>query len=163
MRLLRLGLLFVAGCAAASSPGSVPATRTSVVEIGGGRGSSPEVISVQAGVVRLMHSIPSGARLRATTLEGLDEANRHLSELRRVTKPGGWIVVTTLFAFPEHGFPDDYFRYTRNGLAQVLSEAGWTDIETAYMGEFRLRLDDHGEGPINKRDIPMHGMAVARA
>lgn len=85
-----------------------------------------------------------------------------LPELRRVLKPGGWLVVTTLFAFPEHGFPDDFYRYTRNGLAGLLEDAGFTDIETAYAGEFRLMLNDHGEGPINKRDVPMHVMAVAR-
>ena len=85
-----------------------------------------------------------------------------LPELRRVIRPGGWIVVTTLFAFPEHGFPDDFYRYTRNGLAGLLEDAGFTDIETAYAGEFRLMLDDHGEGPVNRRDIPMHVFAVAR-
>lgn len=85
-----------------------------------------------------------------------------LPELRRVMQPGGWLVVTTLFAFPEHGFPDDFYRYTRNGLAGLLEDAGFKDIETAYAGEFRLTLDDHGEGPINKRDIPMHVFAVAR-
>lgn len=85
-----------------------------------------------------------------------------LPELRRVIRPGGWLVVTTLFAFPEHGFPDDFYRYTRNGLAGLLADAGFTDIETAYAGEFRLMLDDHGEGAINKRDIPMHVFAVAR-
>src|SRR5690606_21920552 len=119
-------------------------------------------------VVADIHSLPhdwtgrfSGV-LCSEVLEHVRRPVRGLTELRRVTKPGGWIVVTTLFAFPEHGFPDDYFRFTRNGLAQVLSEAGWTQIETAYMGEFRLMLDDHGEGPVNKRDIPMHVMAVAR-
>ena len=70
--------------------------------------------------------------------------------------------MTTLFAFPEHGFPDDFYRYTRSGLAGLLEDAGFTDIDTAYAGDFRLMLDDHGEGPINKRDIPMHVFAVAR-
>jgi hypothetical protein len=36
-------------------------------------------IEVQAGSVQLRHTIPSGGRLRATTLEGLDDANRHLT------------------------------------------------------------------------------------
>ena len=85
-----------------------------------------------------------------------------LPELRRVIRPGGWIVVTTLFAFPEHGFPDDFYRYSRNGLAGLLEDAGFTDIETAYAGEIDLTLDDHGEGPINQRRVPMHVFAVAR-
>lgn len=86
-----------------------------------------------------------------------------LPELRRVIRHGGWIVVTTLFAFPEHGFPDDFYRYTRSGLAGLLEDAGFTDIGTAYAGDFRLMLDDHGEGPVNRRDIPMHVFAVAKA
>ena len=85
-----------------------------------------------------------------------------LPELRRVMQPGGWLVVTTLFAFPEHGFPDDYYRYTRSGLAGLLEDAGFTDIETAYAGEFELMLDDHGEGRVNRRQLPMHVFAVAR-
>lgn len=100
--------------------------------------------------------------LCSEVLEHVRQPVRALTELRRVTKPGGWIVVTTLFAFPEHGFPDDYFRYSRSGLAQVLSEAGWTDIETAYAGEIAVTLDDHGEGAIHHRKIPMHVFAVAR-
>lgn len=101
--------------------------------------------------------------LCSEVLEHVRRPVRALSELRRVTRPGGWIVVTTLFCFPEHGFPDDYFRYTRNGLEQVLSEAGWTEIETAYAGEVPMVLDDHGEGLVNRRRVPMHVMAVARA
>lgn len=85
-----------------------------------------------------------------------------LPELRRVMRPGGWLVVTTLFAFPEHGFPDDFYRYTRNGLAGLLEDAGFTDIETAYAGEIDLTLDDHGEGMRNHRKLPMHVFAVAR-
>ena len=33
-----------------------------------------------------------------------------LPKLRAAMKPGGWLIVTTLFAFPEHGFPDDFYR-----------------------------------------------------
>lgn len=85
-----------------------------------------------------------------------------LPELCRVIRPSGWLVVTTLFAFPEHGFPDDFFRYTRSGLAGLLEDAGFSDIETAYAGEFGIVLNDHGEGLINRRQLPIHVFAVAR-
>ena len=119
-------------------------------------------------VVADLHDLPAdwtgrySGVLCSEVLEHVRQPVRALTELRRVTQPGGWIVVTTLFAFPEHGFPDDYFRYSRSGLAQVLSEAGWKDIETAYAGEIEVVLDDHGEGRVNRRSIPMHVFAVAR-
>jgi SAM-dependent methyltransferase len=100
--------------------------------------------------------------LCSEVLEHVRKPWKALTELRRVTKPGGYIIVTTLFAFPEHGFPDDYFRYSRSGLASLLSDAGYTDIETDYAGEISLMLDDHGEGAIHPRTIPMHVFAVAR-
>jgi len=78
MRILPLSVIVFAGCATGHSGDTSVATTTSVVDIGGGGVATPKVIRVQAGVVRVIHSIPSGARLRATTLEGLDEANRHL-------------------------------------------------------------------------------------
>jgi hypothetical protein len=44
----------------------------------------------------------------------------------------------------------------------VLEDAGWSEIATAYAGEVPMVLDDHGEGLINRRRVPMHVMAVAR-
>lgn len=85
-----------------------------------------------------------------------------LPKLRETIRPGGWIVVTTLFAFPEHGFPDDFYRYSKSGLRLLLEDAGFVDVKTEYAGSVRLMLDDHGEGPINRRDLPMHVFAVGR-
>ena len=79
-----------------------------------------------------------------------------------VVKPGGWIVLTTLFSFPEHSYPDDFYRYSRSGLKLLLSDAGFVDIETEYDGGVELLLNDHGEDEMHERVIPMHVFAVAR-
>lgn len=119
-------------------------------------------------VVADLHNLPrdwegrfSGV-LCSEVLEHVSRPWVALPRLRAAMRPGAWLVVTTLFAFPEHGFPDDYYRYTRNGLALLLSDAGFTNIETAYAGEFGMVLNDHGEGAINRRQVPMHVFAVAR-
>jgi len=85
-----------------------------------------------------------------------------LPELRRVLQPGGLLVVTTLFAFPEHGYPDDYYRYSQSGLQLLLADARFSEIATEYAGEVPLELNDHGERGVARRRLPMHTFAVAR-
>ena len=84
-----------------------------------------------------------------------------LPRLCSVIRPGGWMVVTTLFAFPEHGFPDDYYRYSRSGLKLLLEDAGFESVETEYAGGISLTLDDHGAS-LARRDLPMHVFGIAR-
>lgn len=76
MRVLALGITVLWGCAA-STPGA-DLTRSSTVSMSTRVDPTTQIIEVQAGSVQLRHTIPSGGRLRATTLEGLDDANRHL-------------------------------------------------------------------------------------
>lgn len=85
-----------------------------------------------------------------------------LPKLREVISPGGWLVVTTLFAFPEHGFPDDYYRYTRSGLKLLLEDAGFRNVQTEYAGEVVLQLNDHGEPGHCTRKLPMHIFGIAQ-
>ena len=85
-----------------------------------------------------------------------------LPELRRVLQPGGLLVITTLFAFPEHGYPDDYYRYSQSGLRLLLADAGFSDIATEYAGEVPVERNDHGERGVARRRLPMHTFAVAR-
>lgn len=85
-----------------------------------------------------------------------------IPKIKCLLKPNGWFIITTLFAFPEHGFPNDYYRYSRNGLKLLLEDAGFVDIETEYAGEVELSLNDHGEPKNCKRVVPMHVFAIAR-
>lgn len=119
-------------------------------------------------VVADIHSLPeawygrfSGV-LCSEVLEHVSRPWVALPRLRMVMQPGAWIVVTTMFAFPEHGFPDDYYRYSRSGLALLLEDAGFVDVETEYAGAVELTLNDHGERRDCRRQLPMHVFAVAR-
>lgn len=119
-------------------------------------------------VVADLHSLPdewvgrfSGV-LCSEVMEHVARPWIALPKLRAVIRPGGWLVVTTLFAFPEHGYPDDFYRYTQSGLRLLLEDAGFVDVHTEYAGETLFRLNDHGEGADVSRRVPMHVFAVGR-
>lgn len=118
-------------------------------------------------VVADLHSLPyewAGRFTGVLCSEVLEHVARPwiaLPNLRAVIRPGGWLIVTTLFAFPEHGYPDDYYRYSRSGLHLLLEDAGFVDVETEYAGETLFRLNDHGGADVERR-VPMHVFAVGR-
>ncbi|WP_199248590.1 bifunctional 2-polyprenyl-6-hydroxyphenol methylase/3-demethylubiquinol 3-O-methyltransferase UbiG [[Phormidium] sp. ETS-05] len=45
-----------------------------------------------------------------------------LSEIHRVLKPGGQLLVSVPFIYNEHGSPDDYRRFSTHGLNNLLSD-----------------------------------------
>lgn len=119
-------------------------------------------------VVADLHGLPAewqgrfSGVLCSEVLEHVARPWLALPALRDVIRPGGWLVVTTLFSFPEHGFPDDYYRYTISGLALLLEDAGFVDVAAEYAGEHVMVLNDHGERGTVKCAVPIHVMAVAR-
>lgn len=50
----------------------------------------------------------------------------------RVLRPGGLLYVATHHAFPVHGYPSDYTRWTDEGLKALFDEPLWTDRVADY-------------------------------
>ena len=129
-------------------------------------------IDMQAGdgvdLVADIHNLPADFDGRFTGVlcsEVLEHVARPwvaLPKLRAAMKPGGWLIVTTLFAFPEHGFPDDFYRYSRSGLKLLLEDAGFTNVQTEYAGAVALELNDHGERGMQRSELPMHVFGIAQ-
>lgn len=119
-------------------------------------------------VVADMHNPPKewqgkfSGILCSEVLEHIARPHIMLPKIKELLQPNGFIIITTLFAFPEHGFPDDYFRYSRSGLKLLLEDAGFVDVETEYAGEVVLKINDHGEAKDCTRVLPMHTFATAR-
>jgi len=62
-----------------------------------------------------------GAALCLDTLEHCEDPVRACRELHRVTAAGGVCVVSSVMLFGIHGYPNDYFRFTPEGLRSLLS------------------------------------------
>jgi SAM-dependent methyltransferase len=61
-----------------------------------------------------------------------------LKETYRVVKPGGSLIVTVPFAFPEHEEPYDFARYTSFGLQAVLERNGFRTTKLIKIGSYVL-------------------------
>lgn len=57
-------------------------------------------------------------------LEHVPDPLGMLKEMARVCKPGGGVLISVPFVYPEHEEPFDYFRFTRFGIADLLAKAG---------------------------------------
>jgi SAM-dependent methyltransferase len=64
------------------------------------------------------------AILCTEVLEHQPEPAGFLRECARVLRPGGCILLTTPFVWPEHERPHDYYRYTRHGLEHLFGQTG---------------------------------------
>jgi SAM-dependent methyltransferase len=128
-------------------------------------------IDMQAGIgvdiVADIHALPDTWANKYTGIlcsEVLEHVKRPwvaLPELFRVIRPGGIIIITTLFCFHIHGYPDDYYRYTDSGLKALLSDAGFVDINTKYGGNEVLHLKNHNDTVILK-NAPHQIFAIAK-
>ncbi len=94
------------------------------------RGGSPQVLADG-------HHLPIQSNAADTTvsfyvLEHVTEPQQFVHEMHRITKPGGYVFLTTAMAFPLHGLPHDYFRFCEAGLKHLFRN--FSDVEIKQNG-----------------------------
>lgn len=62
-------------------------------------------------------------------LEHVPQPLKAMEEIRRVLKPGGIAFVQLPFIIGDHPCPNDYWRFTREGIVELARQAGFTRIE----------------------------------
>lgn len=67
-------------------------------------------------------------------LEHLNEPLKALQECSRVLKKKGYLALTTVQYWQTHNYPNDYYRYTRQGLEYLCKNAGLTVVNVYSLG-----------------------------
>lgn len=62
------------------------------------------------------------AILFKNVLEHIRNPTKVMSEIERVLKPGGYLYIKLPFLQPFHAVPDDYQRYSQNGMKELLKD-----------------------------------------
>lgn len=60
-------------------------------------------------------------------LEHVLDPRKAIAEMKRVLKKGGTLILTTRFVYPIHDAPNDYWRFTKYGLQELVRD--WELVE----------------------------------
>lgn len=77
-----------------------------------------------------------------SVLEHLKRPEVSINEIFRILKTGGEFFLQTNFLYPEHGSPQDYYRFTIYGLNEMMLRSGFEVISIEKIGN-RLTLFQH--------------------
>ena len=84
-----------------------------------------------------------------------------LSNLSQALAPGGYIVITVPFGFHRHAYPNDYYRFTAEGLGVILADAGFVEYEYEYGGDNVITIKND-DGPAFQKRLETQLFAIAR-
>ncbi len=127
-----------AGCGEGAYVGRFPNARVVGVDLAVGDSSWDYTgLNVRADLARLPFADRSfDSCINIVTLEHVPEPRAVLTELSRVLKRNGRILIVAPQLWEVHQAPHDYFRFTRYGLEHLLSQAGFEAISIEPIGGF---------------------------
>lgn len=72
------------------------------------------------------------AAIAVSVFEHLERPWMAAASMASVLRPGGLVYVATHQTFPLHGYPSDFFRFSREALALIFEDAGFVVGATSY-------------------------------
>ncbi len=95
-------------------------------------------------VVADIHALPEEWRnsfdiiIASAVFEHLERPWVAAKEMERVMKNGGLALVITHQTFPLHGYPNDYFRFSKDALRLIFEDAGFQVERAEYHGRTKI-------------------------
>lgn len=78
-------------------------------------------------------------------------------EILKTLRVGGHLFIMTHFIYHEHGYPHDYFRYTRDGLAALFPRAMGAEVRwTQYAFPCEIHSERVAWNPVNQAYLNVH-------
>jgi len=71
----------------------------------------------------------AGTVLALDTLEHVEFCRRAMSEVYRILKPGGVVIISSVMYFPIHEYPSDYWRFTPEGFRSLLNQFSYSMVD----------------------------------
>ena len=95
----------------------------------------------------------AGTVLCMDTLEHVEHPRTAVEEIHRILAPGGLVVMSSVFEFPIHGYPNDYWRFTPEGFRSLLKPfsvamvSSYGRSEVSPQNVIGVGFKEHGELP----------------
>ena len=75
-----------------------------------------------------------------SVLEHVKDYQKAISEIHRVLKKGGDVIIVTPFLFPLHDVPTDYWRFTGYAFKEILKNFSKVQIKPVILSKFLWRF-----------------------
>jgi SAM-dependent methyltransferase len=103
-------------------------------------------------------------------LEHVKNPWKAIENIKKILRPGGYILVTTPFFLKVHGAPMDYWRWTKDGLSAMLEDSGLIVENAESWGNRDCIISNLSSWPdyqendnlSNETDFPIVVWALAR-
>ena len=106
-----------------------------------------------------------GTIFSLSVMEHCDNPFIMADNMTRLLKPGGQIVLSVPFAWKFHGYPSDYWRFTKEGVKKLFPGILWKDGDAATWhspnkGDFRALDEQLGLLPLSGKHYRQNGQRL---
>jgi len=100
-----------------------------------------------------------------SVMEHCDQPFVMADNMTRLLKPGGRIVLSVPFAWKFHGYPSDYWRFTKEGVKKLFPGIDWEQDGPSHWhapgkGDFREMDESVGILPLSGKHYRQNGMLL---